>query len=282
MLSSDLSPKGINLEESNSQETLVLCKKLFKESRVINFFIYSKIYEDGQCLDIGLGDAWETWGKHYEDKYLNNSSLANSRMECGINYWRSNKNKYLSEAQEDARLNFDLDARIEFVTADQITPNCYHTYSFGANCKNTDKAYVFYDLHRFKLLKFIRMFHQISAHLIAEADKAENRLQLPLYNLKNLQNINAKRSYATELTAEKASLKLSDRENEIIILYSSGCTAQQIAQMLSRSPRTIEYYISEIYGKTNCKDRKSLRRYAIDNELDGLERFFFNYIPTLH
>lgn len=64
-----------------------------------------------------------------------------------------------------------------------------------------------------------------------------------------------------------------------ILIYSAGFTAKQIAEMLHRSLYTIENHIAKIHKKKNCKDKSSLRKYVIDHGWDGLEKFFFSYLP---
>ena len=156
---------------------------------------------------------------------------------------------------------------------DILDPKIYHMYSFGSKTGNADKAYSFYGLHSAKLLKFIVHFNKLIAPIItAEGHKPENRTHIANYEVNHIKN--TQRNYAEEMILQNTSLELTDREFEVIILYATGCTASQIAQMLSKSERTIETYILNIHNKLGCRDRKSLHRYVAIQGWIGLERFF--------
>lgn len=60
---------------------------------------------------------------------------------------------------------------------------------------------------------------------------------------------------------------LTEREIEIVRLCAAGCTAQQIADQLSLSRRTVEAHKSNIFGKLNCKSTTELVQYAFRNGL---------------
>ena len=249
-----------------------ISQPLFEASNV-RFFTYAKCYDDGTMAT--LVDNNKEWLSYFYGKYLLDSENISCRLLEGINYWKKNTNQDFSLVKEDARENFNIDARIEFVFRDE-NQACYYLYSFYSDRKNADKAYIFYETHRAKLLKFIKYFHQQAASLIMEAEKLENRVKIPNYTV-SLSTI--KREYFKELKAENPNFKITDREFEIMIIYSAGFTAKQIAEMLHRSLYTIENHIAKIHKKTNCKDKSSLRKYVIDHGWDGLEKFFFSYLP---
>ncbi len=256
-------------------EVIKISEPLYEDSGV-HFLTYCKHYTSGEFSDLGTP---REWALHYLNNHLKPENSVH-RFTEGINYWRRNTNEYISDIAEDARENFDIDARIEFVIRDKVK-DCFHMYSFHSNKKNADKAYRFYDLHRAKLLKFISYFNHKASHLIAEADLPENRIQIPNYSPPNsLQQ--AKRDYAAELRQENASFELKDREFEVMILYASGCTERQIADMLNKSQFTVNTYLKTIRDKTNCRDRKSLHSYVSEHGWHGLEQFFFSYIPEYH
>ncbi|WP_440617078.1 response regulator transcription factor [Cysteiniphilum sp. 6C5] len=251
-------------------EVIEIAQPLYEDSG-IHFLTYCKHYTHGEFSDLGTP---REWAMHYLNNHLKPENSVH-RFTGGINYWRRNKNEHISEIAEDARENFDIDARIEFVVEDK-SQNCFHMYSFHSNKKNADKAYRFYDLHRAKLLKFISYFNKKAAHLIREADLPENRIQIPNYLPPTIQQ--PKRDYASELLQENASNELKDREFEIMLLYANGCTDSQIAKMLNRSQNTVSTYLRNIREKTGCHDKRSLHKYVVEHGYDGLEQFFFPYI----
>ena len=61
---------------------------------------------------------------------------------------------------------------------------------------------------------------------------------------------NKKRDYMAELQYKNAASSLTDREFEIMIIYSAGFPAKQVAEMLHRSSNTIENHIDKIHKKT--------------------------------
>ena len=256
----------------NMNKISTISRPLFEDSG-IKFFTYVKFYDDGSFVT--LVDNNKEWLSHFYDKYLSNPENTSCRLCNGVNYWRRNKGRNLSVIHEDARDNFNIDARIEFVFRDE-KQKCYYLYSFYSDKKNSDKAFVFYEAHRAKLLKFIGYFNQRAAPLMIEGEKLENRIHIPNYIIPESQ---IKRDYFRELTEDNPNFKLTDREFEILIIYSAGFTAKQIAEMLHRSLYTIENHISKIHKKTKCKDKSSLRKYVIDHGWDGLEKFFFSYLP---
>lgn len=58
-------------------------------------------------------------------------------------------------------------------------------------------------------------------------------------------------------------LVLSPRELTIVRLVAQGMTTPQIAEMVYRSPKTVDNQISSAMGKTGCANRVELSRWAI-------------------
>ena len=53
-----------------------------------------------------------------------------------------------------------------------------------------------------------------------------------------------------------------------------GFTANQIAEMLCKSPKTIEYHIGQIRSRTELKDRRAMSAYAREKGWDKLMHYF--------
>ena len=251
--------------------TMKICDSLKDDTCYISFLSHARQYDNGVGFSLSTD---KNWVNHHCEKYLFNSNNTKKRIKKGINYWKKNKAENISAINEDARENFDIDARIEFVYRDNIN-ECYHLYSFVSDRKNADKAYRFYDTHRDKLLKFIAYFNREAAHLIAEANKPENLIQIPDYNVDGI--IDPKRNYAKELLEENKNTELSSREFEIMLLHAYGLSPVQMGEVLCKNHRTIEWTLAKIYKKTGMRDRKSMQLYVRDNGWCGLEQFFFNY-----
>lgn len=240
----------------------------------INFMGYGCQYDNGAGLDIVTNIEW---ADHYWQKYLFDQNNIKYRLKSGINFWKRNSFNEITIIQEDARDNFDIDARIEFIYRDNLN-KCYHNYSFASNKKNADRAYAFYDIHRGKLLKFITCFKQKASHLILESNKPENLILIPNYSIDHTDNL-SRRDYAMELQRENPNTKITDREFEIMLIYAAGYTTKNIAEMLNKSEKTIETHLHNIREKYALKDRVAMKKYLMAQGHSGLEQFFFSYLP---
>ena len=250
-------------------EVIKITEPLSNDVSYLNFIGHGIQYDNGLNTHLTTNKEWVD---HYYDKYLFSPPNSINRIKTGVNYWNKNTSDSISKINEDARDNFDIDARIEFVYRDDIH-ECYHLYSFVSNKKNAAQAYHFYDIHRAKLLKFIAYFNKKAAHLISESNKPENLIQIPGYSVDDIDD--PRRNYAEELIAENKNTNLSDREFETMLLYAYGLTGKQLAEVFSQSVRTIESQLIKIRQKTKCKDRKELQLHVRQNGWSGLERFFF-------
>ena len=65
---------------------------------------------------------------------------------------------------------------------------------------------------------------------------------------------------------EQASIfgkQLTDRETTILVLIAEDYTTQEQAMELGLSPKTCEWFRSQLYKKTGCNSQIGLVRYAI-------------------
>ena len=63
----------------------------------------------------------------------------------------------------------------------------------------------------------------------------------------------------------KIEVKLTKREQEVVLLLSDGLSNAQIGDRLHLSPRTVEKYVSSLLDKTYTSNRAELMRFAIDH-----------------
>ena len=63
----------------------------------------------------------------------------------------------------------------------------------------------------------------------------------------------------------KIEVKLTKREQEVVLLLSDGLSNAQIGDRLHLSPRTVEKYVSSLLDKTDTSNRAELMRFAIDH-----------------
>jgi DNA-binding NarL/FixJ family response regulator len=62
-------------------------------------------------------------------------------------------------------------------------------------------------------------------------------------------------------------VKLTKREQEVLLLLSNGLSNAQIGDRLHLSPRTVEKYVSSLLDKTDTNNRAELVRFSIDHHL---------------
>ncbi len=63
----------------------------------------------------------------------------------------------------------------------------------------------------------------------------------------------------------KIEVKLTKREQEVVLLLSDGLSNAQIGDRLHLSHRTVEKYVSSLLDKTDTSNRAELMRFAIDH-----------------
>jgi DNA-binding NarL/FixJ family response regulator len=61
--------------------------------------------------------------------------------------------------------------------------------------------------------------------------------------------------------------QLSDREKEVLRLVAEGNTAREIAELLMVSPKTVEWYKTNLMNKLDLHNRTELIKYAIRRSL---------------
>ena len=62
-------------------------------------------------------------------------------------------------------------------------------------------------------------------------------------------------------------MSLTAREVEVLRLVAQGLTDAQVAERLVISRRTVNWYLTTIYGKIGVSSRAAATRYAIEHQL---------------
>ncbi|MEX0269370.1 response regulator transcription factor [Leptolyngbyaceae cyanobacterium UHCC 1019] len=98
------------------------------------------------------------------------------------------------------------------------------------------------------------------------------RLQMIEMEWRSRSSLPSSADHAAMQTMNRAALakievKLTKREQEVVLLLSDGLSNAQIGDHLHLSPRTVEKYVSSLLDKTNTSNRAELMRFAIDNHL---------------
>lgn len=254
-------------------DVLKISQPFHDDTGYVKFMGCGTVYDNGK--DMHLTTA-EDWAEQCYDKYLFGIEATKKRMNIGFNYWKRNKQKIISEADQDARDNFNIAGQLEFVTRDEVN-KCFHLFSFYSDREHEDRAYYFYDVHRGKLLKFISYFQRAAAKLIKKANQANNLITVSGYSIEGIEN--PFRNYNKELLLENANTELTSREFEIMCMVSNGFSAEQIGNMLEKSTRTIQTYIDRLNKNYGFKNRSEMRKYVVTNGYDNLDSFFLDSYP---
>jgi len=61
--------------------------------------------------------------------------------------------------------------------------------------------------------------------------------------------------------------ELTRRQREVLELFASGCSAQEIAEQLVISPHTVQTHLQNIMTKLDLRSRRELLRYAVRHGL---------------
>ena len=238
---------------------------------------YYRIYDDGNLCDLIPLEGLE-WVGNFVEKYLKEDhSTLSEKLKTGANYWRNCKNENLKKQEEDARLNFDIDARFDLVYRDQKNL-CFHNYSFCSSRKNADKAHAFYGNHLSKLFKFTSLFEDKTAGLLISSAQ-NNKILVPKLNIKSLEGVCKKRDLPMEIEREKMEFSPSDKEWIVMLLYAHGLQKEIVARMLNKSLPTIVTQIESIKNKTGLMNRFEMMMYLKDRGEDKNINFFVPYIP---
>ena len=265
--------KANYLNSSLIQRYLPYINKLsdqFYKDHHVKFLSYIKQYDNGKSVEFCTHVDWMA----HRIAHFNHHKAILPRLIIGNHFWHKSDNEVLQQMAKAAKQHFAVDAIIEFVYRDNIQ-SCFHMYSFYANPLYATKAHDFYLRHKAKLLRLMANVNNKNYQYFTKEDESEIAIQVIGYYLKKNQ-IETVKGF-TDLLEEKLYFKLSDYEMEIITLYGAGgFTAKQIAEMINKSPKTIEYHISQIRNKTNLKDRKAMNAYAREKGWDKLVNFYSN------
>lgn len=252
-----------------------ICASLWEDSP-ISYFTFAKVFDNGYCIDLTTSDDKTTpiecskqWILYFYQQKMHEKTIA-GRMKIGINYLNKLGGEISESAEASSRI-FDIDNKLDFI---QRGNGYFDQYGFGCSKKNIDQTSKFYVYHQDKLLKFVSYFQRQANDLI----QAGYRHKITLPNYQTPEN-KVVRFLDKELSDTGYELSFTSKEFVVLILYAAGCTGKQIAEMLHKSEKTIETHLYNIREKTGHADRLSLKKYLIDQGWEGLEKFFFPYIP---
>jgi DNA-binding NarL/FixJ family response regulator len=74
-------------------------------------------------------------------------------------------------------------------------------------------------------------------------------------------------SHLDDAEISNLALKLTQREQEVLVLVTHGLSNAEIGTRLHLSPRTVEKYVSSLFRKTETSNRAELVGFAMKHHL---------------
>jgi DNA-binding CsgD family transcriptional regulator len=235
----------------------------------ITHFWYDKFLSSGEycCLGNDL-----TWKRHFYARDLFNqpNSLVHAirmtpcHQEQSFMWNEDYKNPQGCSIVSE-QLKFNIGHNLSIITKQK---DAVETFTFASN-KDNSEMNVFYMRHIDIIKDFCAFFKDKASPFIQSCDmkdmaRLHENIFFPPESLSPawgekisafLQNI----SLGSSLT-HALSPRFSKREEECLLLLSTGKTAKVIARDLGLSHRTVEYYISNMKKKVGCRRETDLVR----------------------
>lgn len=239
-----------------------ICMPL-RELRIIGF-IFMRFFNDGTFIDLSNQLEWSTFflNNYFQTKYP--KEMISNHMSKTINLWTLDPNNIIWQEGE-------------------------RYFNFGNGISLTVKKKEYMDLYCFYSLKKdhdINQFYLSNLHLLEQfccyfLEKAkpiinkgiQNKLHIPALYFLDDSHSNHKDYYLysgidkffkqiglkySNYYSIKKNIILSPREERIVQYYSQGMTAQQIADKIYVSRRTVEAHLINLKSKLNCKNLPQL------------------------
>ena len=206
----------------------------------VTVFNYYRIYFDRRVIRLSTDAAWT---KHYFQKgYLEKLTLPDSYLTNKINYyiWMIDD---CHEMLLDAALNFNTSNGI---TIAEINKDYIEYFCFASTKDNSRIINTFYLNNLEALRDYSYLFKDKASKIIQES------LKSPIV----LSNLNVCKA---NLKPENSSRRLlSNRQRSCANFLLEGYTCKMISEKLNLSPRTIEFYISNLKKKLSCHNKAEL------------------------
>lgn len=237
-----LHPRHISL--SKNAEVKSICQVLFDQSP-LHYFHYAKLYPNGDSSILITHPEFHYffWEKKYDQQIF-------SQYMPGIFF----KEDYANQVLKDAKA-FDCDNLLMLITAAST-----YLEVVGFATPNSVKGMPeFYLRHIEQLKNFIAYFKHQAKDLILQADQAmlftEN--YEPQYLHHNVSCFAIKKNNLFN-SSKKILSQLTSMEQLCLQHLLMGKTHKMIAQLLHRSPRTIEHHIEHLKDKLHVHYRSDL------------------------
>lgn len=239
----------------SSQDSLEKIYSVLFDSTLINFFDYTKLYDDGKMYHICSNQPYKKYfikNKFYES-YFND-------LKPGILL----HNVSIINTNSHTKSIFEIDYLLSISFRNE---NNYEVFTFGANIQNSE-VLNFY-LHNLDcLIKFCFYFKE-NAHALIK-DLENYCIKIPNYkpfipiepkNTFNRKDFIKKITTSNQYLLDNLKLKgtkLSKRQSEILYLSIRGKTSPEISEILKLSKRTVNHYLDAIKIKMGASSKSEL------------------------
>lgn len=237
--------KTLSFEVANDVKQI--CEPFFREAG-INYFDYARFYKDGSTLGL-ISDA--QWFQHY---FNNEYPISGSVINAGIHLWEG----YMPHVARDAKESFNIDNGFT------IAKDCgeyIEFYDFATPCGDPGMKNYFIN-HLEVLDNFVFYFKDKAQTLISKAENA--RIVVP-DNMKGTIKLKSTSSLKSAiepkhylLTIDGENIRLTPREMRCLIHYCQCKSAKSIGKLLSVSPKTVEFHLSNVKIKLKMRTREQL------------------------
>lgn len=242
---------------SSAEKVFNICKPFFSKD-TFSFFDYGRVTKQGEFY--GLTVNADSFKIFFELQY---------QILQPFNNYRLQENKFYYFFHMPASLDTDYAYSLRQVY--KITGSD-HGFSIVRKQKDFFDAFFFssplphhhainFYLNQLPRLKdFLEYFQNKAARLIHIS--AENKIILPdkmlpqIWNNTHYEEIVTQKSFADE-----KKIKLTKREQEVLMYFCKGYTIKELASLLNLSPRTIEMHLKNLKDKFQIKKKSVLIRY---------------------
>lgn len=169
-------------------------------------------------------------------------------LEAGIYLDCKLKRDYSDYASTFSNLNKNFNVK-NFIHVVETEHDCQHMYSFSFDIDQVDYLHIIANKMNI-IKKFIRSYKLQANEIITQIKLPKNRITLPI-----VENPIDNQQHFKIISNES---KLTNRQMECAKLLMNGKTAKEIARSLGLSPRTVEYYLTNIKLKLECNNKVEL------------------------
>lgn len=236
---------------STSQDVKEIAKPL--EQFGVNFFGYKRCYKDGSRFYLNSNPEFMRYYFKRECFSFANTESYPRDTSPRIAIWNTVGQPELYKAVKD---EFDHDHGLYLIKPDK---DYFELFSFATNSKNHSIINTYFTSFEF-FLNFTDYFKEKASTIIQQTER--NKIVCPIQDIQIGSPFNL-----TELTASlsklknihpSSSIKLPSRQLECAQYLIQGKSIYQIAEAMHLSPRTIDFYLTILKKKLNCRNKTQL------------------------